>query len=119
LTPHAAAIDRALAAVAVVNDTIDKIGSTGELKAFNRAFKEARTSIPTSSFSTTSTPGKRRCSRPWRGRRDGDWMYINVHFYTRSALASFSVGKSDIGFWISVLRYDLLAASRELLERLL
>jgi hypothetical protein len=40
LTPHAVAIDRALAAVAAVNDTIDKMGSTGELK--NRAFKEAR-----------------------------------------------------------------------------
>jgi hypothetical protein len=42
LTPHAVAIDRALAAVAAVNDTIDKRGSTGELKAFNRAFKDAR-----------------------------------------------------------------------------
>ena len=29
LTPHAVAIDRALAAVAAVNDTIDKMGSTG------------------------------------------------------------------------------------------
>jgi hypothetical protein len=28
LTPHAIAIERALAAVAVVNDTIDKMGST-------------------------------------------------------------------------------------------
>jgi hypothetical protein len=42
LTPHAVAIDRALAAVAALNDTIDKMGSTGELKAFNRAFKDAR-----------------------------------------------------------------------------
>jgi hypothetical protein len=42
LTPHAVAINRALAAVAAVNDTIDKMGSTGELKAFNRAFKEGR-----------------------------------------------------------------------------
>jgi hypothetical protein len=42
LTPHAVAIDRALEAVAAVNDTIDKMGSTGELKAFNRAFKDAR-----------------------------------------------------------------------------
>jgi hypothetical protein len=42
LTPHSVAIDRALAAVAAVNDTIDKMGSTGELKEFNRAFKEAR-----------------------------------------------------------------------------
>jgi hypothetical protein len=42
LTPHAVAIERALEAVAAVNDTIDKMGSTGELKAFNRAFKDAR-----------------------------------------------------------------------------
>jgi hypothetical protein len=42
LTPHAVAIDRALAAVAAVNDTIDKMAGTGEFKAFNRAFKEAR-----------------------------------------------------------------------------
>jgi hypothetical protein len=42
LTPHAVALDRALAAVAAVNETIDKMGSTGEIKAFNRAFKEAR-----------------------------------------------------------------------------
>ena len=47
LTPHAIAIDRALAAVAAVNDTIDKMGSTGELKAFNRAFKDARKVDPT------------------------------------------------------------------------
>jgi hypothetical protein len=32
----------ALAAVAAVNETIDKMGSTGDLKAFNRAFKDAR-----------------------------------------------------------------------------
>lgn len=42
LTPHHVAVQRALAAVAAVNDAIDKMGSTGELKAFNRAFKEAR-----------------------------------------------------------------------------
>jgi hypothetical protein len=42
LTPHAVAVERALKAVTVVNDTIDKMGSTGELKAFNRDFKEAR-----------------------------------------------------------------------------
>ena len=47
LTPHAVAIDRALAAVAAVNDTIDKMGSTGELKAFNHAFKDARKVDPT------------------------------------------------------------------------
>jgi hypothetical protein len=40
--PHALAVERALEAVAVMNDTIDKMGSIGELKAFNRAFKEAR-----------------------------------------------------------------------------
>jgi hypothetical protein len=33
LTSQAVAIDRALAAVAAVNDTINKMGSTGELKA--------------------------------------------------------------------------------------
>jgi len=38
--PHAVAIERALAAVAAVNETGDKMGSTGELKAFT--FKEAR-----------------------------------------------------------------------------
>jgi hypothetical protein len=42
LTPHAVAIDRALQAVTAVNDTIDKMGSTDEIKAFNRAFKQAR-----------------------------------------------------------------------------
>jgi hypothetical protein len=47
LTPHAVAIDRALGAVAAVNDTIDKMGSTGELKAFNRVFKDARKVDPT------------------------------------------------------------------------
>ena len=46
LTPHAIPVDRALTAVAAVNDTIDKMGSTGELKAFNRAFKEARRADP-------------------------------------------------------------------------
>jgi hypothetical protein len=47
ITPHQVALDRALAAVAAVNDTIDKMGSTGELKAFNRAFKQARAIDPT------------------------------------------------------------------------
>jgi hypothetical protein len=47
LLPHAIAVDRALAAVAAVNNTINKMGSTGELKAFNRAFKEARRVDPT------------------------------------------------------------------------
>jgi len=42
LTPHAVAVDRALEAVTAVNETTDKMGSTGEIKAFNRAFKEAR-----------------------------------------------------------------------------
>jgi hypothetical protein len=70
LTPHAVAIDRALAAVAAVNDTIDKMGSTGELKAFNPAFKESRKVDPATEISTISTPGKRRCLRPWQGRRN-------------------------------------------------
>jgi hypothetical protein len=43
LTPHRTAVDRAaLEEVTAVNETIDKMGSTGELKAFNRAFKDAR-----------------------------------------------------------------------------
>jgi hypothetical protein len=46
LTPHAIAIERALAAVTAVNDTIDKMGSTGELREFNRAFKDARKADP-------------------------------------------------------------------------
>jgi hypothetical protein len=46
LTPHRTAIDRAIVAVTAVNDTIDKMGRTGKLKAFNRAFKEARAVDP-------------------------------------------------------------------------
>jgi hypothetical protein len=53
LTPHAIAIERALAAVAAVNETIDKMGSTGELKAFNRAFKKARKVDPIRYFDYT------------------------------------------------------------------
>jgi len=59
LTPHAVAVDRALTAVAAVNETIDKMGSTGELKAFNRAFKEARRIdpiIPLSSLDAAAEP---------------------------------------------------------------
>jgi hypothetical protein len=40
LRPHAVAIGRALAAVTAVNDTIDKMGLTGKLKAFNRALSK-------------------------------------------------------------------------------
>ena len=46
MTPHHTAIDRALEAVVTVNETIDKMRSTGGLKAFNRAFKEARKADP-------------------------------------------------------------------------
>jgi hypothetical protein len=42
LTPHQIAVDRAFEAVTAVNEIIDKTGSTGELKAFNRACNEAR-----------------------------------------------------------------------------
>ena len=42
LTPHAIAVERALAVVAAVNDTIDKMASTGDFKAWNRAFKEVQ-----------------------------------------------------------------------------
>jgi hypothetical protein len=46
LTPHAVAIDRALAAVAAVNETIDKMGSKGQLREINQAFKAARSVDP-------------------------------------------------------------------------
>jgi hypothetical protein len=68
LTPHAVAV----AAVAAVNDTIDKMGSTGELKAFNRAFKRRGGSTRQSDISTVSMPGRRRCWRPWGGRQAGE-----------------------------------------------
>jgi transposase len=42
LTPHQIAIDRALAAVAIVNDALEKAASAGELREMNVAFKEAR-----------------------------------------------------------------------------
>jgi hypothetical protein len=71
LTPHAIAVDRALEAVTAVNDTIDKMGSTGQLKAFNRAFKEARKVDPAIRYfdRLISTPERRRCWRCWRVRR--------------------------------------------------
>jgi hypothetical protein len=46
LTPHPIAIERALAAVAAVNDTINKMGSTGQLRENNQAFKAARSVDP-------------------------------------------------------------------------
>jgi hypothetical protein len=42
VTPHDVAIRRALAAVARVNRTLDEMGSSGELKDLNCAFKAAR-----------------------------------------------------------------------------
>jgi hypothetical protein len=42
LTPHAVAIDRALAAVAIVNEALEKAASVGELREMNAAFKEVR-----------------------------------------------------------------------------
>lgn len=42
LTPHQVAIDRAMAAVAAVNEALDKMASTGQLNEFNRTFKQAR-----------------------------------------------------------------------------
>ena len=65
LTPHAIAVDRALEAVTAVNDTIDKMGSTGQLKAFSRRPE----SIQPSDISTISTPERRRGWRCWRVRR--------------------------------------------------
>ena len=42
LTPHQTAIDRALAAVAAVNDAIERMSASGDLRDLNQAFKEAR-----------------------------------------------------------------------------
>ena len=56
LTLHAAAIERAMAAV--VNDTIDKMGSTGELRGLNQAFKEAGRSTRQFATSITSRSGR-------------------------------------------------------------
>jgi hypothetical protein len=47
ITSHQTAVDRALAAVGIVNDKIDAMKDGGEMKAFNRAFKEARKVDPT------------------------------------------------------------------------
>jgi len=47
LTPHAVAIERALAAVAAVNEAIEKMTACGDLDDFNRAFKAARKADPT------------------------------------------------------------------------
>jgi hypothetical protein len=68
LTPHTVAIERAWP-VAAVNETIDKMGSTGELKALTAPSKTPERSIPASGISTISMRGKRRCWRRWRGRR--------------------------------------------------
>lgn len=42
ITPHQVAVERALAAVATVNQSIEKMGAAGELRELNQAFKEAR-----------------------------------------------------------------------------
>jgi hypothetical protein len=46
LTPHAVAVERALAAVATVDETFEKAASAGELRELNRAFREARVANP-------------------------------------------------------------------------
>jgi hypothetical protein len=46
LTPHAAAVERALAVVATVNETFEKAANTGDLRELNRSFKEARAVDP-------------------------------------------------------------------------
>ena len=51
LTPHAVVLDRALAAVAVVNEIIEKMGSTGELQDLNAKFKAARKADPSVKYS--------------------------------------------------------------------
>jgi hypothetical protein len=63
LTPHAVTVDRALAAVAVVDETIT--GSPDELRDLNTAFKAAFGSTRASNMSTTLRRGRRRCSRRW------------------------------------------------------
>jgi hypothetical protein len=46
LTPHAAAVERALAVVATVNETLEKAANAGDLREINRSFKEARAVDP-------------------------------------------------------------------------
>jgi hypothetical protein len=46
LTPHAIAVDRALAVVATVNETFEKAASNGELREMNAPFKAARAVDP-------------------------------------------------------------------------
>jgi hypothetical protein len=56
LTPHQ---------VAAVNETIDKMGSTGELKAFNRAFKEGAHGRPEHQIRRLPRGGRRHCWKLW------------------------------------------------------
>jgi hypothetical protein len=46
LTPHAVVIERAMAAVAAINEAVDKMGATGELREINQAYKAARKDEP-------------------------------------------------------------------------
>jgi hypothetical protein len=46
LTPHAVAVNRAVAAVAKVNETFEKAANAGDLRELNRSFKEARAVDP-------------------------------------------------------------------------
>lgn len=68
LTPHEAAIDRAMAAVAAVNEAIDKMGSTGELRELNAAFKAARLGDPSVKYVDYLKARKPRCWSSWRAR---------------------------------------------------
>jgi hypothetical protein len=46
LTPHQVAVDRAMATVALINQTMAKMQMTGELREINQAFKAARAAEP-------------------------------------------------------------------------
>jgi hypothetical protein len=50
LTPHAIAVERALAAVGTVNQTLDGMKEAGELREINQAFKEARQVDPSTRY---------------------------------------------------------------------
>jgi hypothetical protein len=46
LTPHAVAVERALEAVRAVNDAIERMSASGELRDLNQALKEVRKADP-------------------------------------------------------------------------
>jgi hypothetical protein len=78
ITPHQVALDRALAAVAAANETIDKMGSTGELKAFNRAFKEGAHGRPEHQIRRLPRGGRRHCWKLWLLRTQEPKLWFSV-----------------------------------------